>query len=255
MNDLEKIFSEKLHNYKTPPPAEGWEQLSAALDAEEKGRKKIYLWRVAAAILLLFIVGVSWQSSQSTLDNSTLSEELEPDTSSKSPAYETVPEQLALSDKKESIPAIAEVETQKVAKDKRNSVEPKDHVKELNSAPKLVAQAPQDELVTQTSSTPVESPNKIMEEQLKSFEIMEVEPLELNETDLLAVDVPTTKFSEPVTIIYKPGAEQLYEEDKANALDFLSELKNSNISFSEIRNAKSELLAKVFNKKENEVTR
>ncbi len=260
MNDFDKIFSDKLHHYKSTPPANGWEQLNAALDKEQRAKKKIIFWRVAAAILLLAVAGTSWWIStnprktmiadQTSVETNVLVEvEEKPNPDSG---------QLALEESvnNDQTEKLASVSSKAQTEEPAVFAEDEDHKhkkvttekRQLQHTPKVSTNVA---LATEESS---DSTALLPGKSIQTIETLAVQPLGLVESELVAMEALPTKVSPPVTIIYKPGAQSLENEGKNVALEFLSELRNANISFSEIRNAKTELLAKVFSKKENEVT-
>lgn len=263
MNDFDKIFSEKLYNHKTPPPANGWDQLNAALAKEQHAKRKIIFWRVAAAVLLLLIGGSGWWIGRQQHEATQLADDKRVETkvsemSGNEFSAKEDTNQLALEEKQNVNPAAG---TNTQSAENHNNTPNHTSVKspERQSKAEVNKQEPQLEQEAQPvlASTEEEEINSSAGEpnveQIQSVETLTVEPLAPLEKELLAMEPQKTELSTPVTIIYKPGAAP-NEGEKNIALELLSELKNTNITFSDIRNAKAELLAKVFSKKENEVT-
>ncbi|MDF9797669.1 hypothetical protein OKW21_002932 [Catalinimonas alkaloidigena] len=263
MHDFDKIFSEKLYHHKTPPPANGWDQLNSALDKEQHAKRKVIFWRVAAVVLLLLLGGTGWwfgsqPQTDTQLADKNSTETIIPKASEKDFSPEEETNLLALEEKRSSNTTADtnERSDKNQNNDAENIVkqplskEPKDMLNKQNTQPTPHAQlvyASRDE----KQSDNFDDEPKL--EQIQRVETVNVEPLAPLEKELLAMEPVKTDINTPVTIIYKPGAAP-DDEEKNIALELLSELRNSNISFSEIRNAKAELLAKVFSKKENELT-
>ncbi|MEK6481865.1 hypothetical protein WJR50_30260 [Catalinimonas sp. 4WD22] len=259
MNDFEKIFSDKLHNYKTPPPTNGWDQLNAALDDKKKAKRKIVFWRAAAAVLLLFVAGVSWWGIQPQSGESSIADENSVGTTL--PQVDEQEQPSAPLAFEEENAASLQAQEQDVPQNKMK-VEETEPQKTDEKAAKSSAkkEKPQHDALPQTESLLASAEEEKADvpevqplEEVQAVEALAVEPLILAKDELLALEPMKTKVSTPVTIIYKPGNVP-DDDDKNLAMELLSELKNTNISFSEIRNAKAELLAKVFSKKENEVS-
>lgn len=259
MNDFDKIFSEKLYNHKTPPPTNGWAQLNAALDRENKAKKKIIYWRVAAVIALLLLAGIAWWGIDEDLQKVPVGEQMQIPAEEpallelqmdKEPKSLALKEELAptdLDEKQESIPEKSEkANAQHTNEEKNIRTKNKEQTQNEKSDLTLASIEVSDSLKVQ----PIEN--------IQPVETLAVEPLAIAESELLALESVKARVSPAVTIIYKPGnvgSENLeINDEKSIAMELLNDIKNSNISFSDIRNAKAELLAKVFSKKENEVT-
>lgn len=263
MNDFDKIFSEKLYNHKTPPPANGWDQLNAALAKEQHAKRKVIFWRVAAAVLLLLIGGSGWwigsqhQEATQLADDKRVETKVPEVVDNEFSAKEDT-NQLALEEKQYANPSagnnVQSTENYNNTPDNTSVKSPEKQSKaEVNKQEPQVEQQTQPMLASTEEEQMNNSAGEPNVEQIQSVETLTVEPLAPLEKELLAMEPIKTELSTPVTIIYKPGAAP-NEEEKNIALELLSELKNTNITFSDIRNAKAELLAKVFSKKENEVT-
>lgn len=256
MNDFDKIFSEKLHNHKTPPPANGWDQLNAALDKEQNTKKKVVYWRVAAAITLIFLTGIVWWGMHKDLQQVPVADESpmpveEPNLLEQQ--MDEKPGQIALND--ELAP------TDLTKKQKNISEKSAESVVEHRSEEKKIEKKQEKQTQSALASAEIETTDTTTIqpiENVQTVEALALEPLTITKNELLALESVKSRVSTSVTIIYKPGttsADQFEEtEDKGLAMELLNDIKNSSISFSDIRNAKAELLAKVFSKKENEVT-
>lgn len=247
MKNFDHKFSEKLYNHKTSPPADLWEKLDGSLEAERNQKKRFLYWRVAAAVtFLLLTTGVVWYNIDRTIsiENTVVADYEE------EPVQELAPEkpnELAYEQQTGSSVNVTQ-EQKPVAVDPPPVVERE----QKSFSP---ASNPNDRLTAGEKVNPT-SDQAATDARIKVGLLEPVKPsllaVERHESDYTA-SLPITNA--PVTIIFKPGskADKLPEMNKP--LELLADLKNSSFSFSEIRSAKSELLAKVFDKLDNEFSR
>lgn len=244
MKNFDHKFSEKLYSHKTRPPADLWDKLDSSLDDERQEKKKLLYWKVAAAVIFLLLAGsVVWFNVDSTsgADKTIIAEE------KVKPVQKFIPEKqntLALQ-LPDNVPNATDDHTP-LAVDHLpvNVVEPKNHVRSRTSNDMLVANEKndpnKDQIDVRTAIKPLEPVKP---------GIPEIERQEL------ATIASLPKTTDPVRIIFKPGNESDKIQEINKPLELLSDLKNSSISFSEIRSAKSELLTKVFHKLDYEFSR
>jgi len=257
MKDFDKIFSEKLYDHKSPPPSAVWDQLDAALEAEEQRKKKFIFWRVAAAILLLIVAGGAfWFSHEDSKETMAVSPAQTEENTSLQPE-----KQLAQEYPAKDVPSVTEqkadnslaLNQEKVAKPSERKLLSAD--KEV--VPKENTEMPQTDENTEERQFLADD-NTDDPELISKVNPLELQTLEAASVEMLALDMQQPMINAPVELIYKPGEVSPKNEsnaDRENALELLADLKNSGINLAEIRSAKSELLAKVFNKLENEVIR
>lgn len=245
MKNFDHKFSEKLYSHNTSPPADLWDKLDSALDAERQEKKRILYWRVAAAVTLLLLIGsVFWFNIDGTAqtDTTIMAEE------KVEPVQEIVSEKqntLALQDNIEDAHDLAQDdipidnEPVPVEKDDLNT----------NSHPSA-----SNKMLAQTEKVDQNNDQLVLRKGLGPLKPIGPDLPEI-ERQMLATITSLPKTSDPVTVIFKPGNKPDKIQEINKPLELLADLKNSSISFSEIRSAKSELLAKVFNKLDNEFSR
>lgn len=243
MKDFDKIFSEKLYDHKTPPPADLWGAMDEALDHEQNKKKKIIFWRVAAAIALLLVAGTPFWVNQDTVSPFQLSEENASSVESVQP----------IAPRQQDVLALEESEVSREMEERGSK-----QTESVSESPATFA-----EQYTQTKAAAVEETNTMEELTPEPKRALPPELEKINPTQPtlaeLSSDQPATLAVLPqnpdrVTIIYSPG-EPLQKADKGKPLEVLADIKNTGISFAEIRSAKSELLAKVFNKLDQDIIR
>lgn len=246
MEDFDKIFSEKLYNQKTAPPPDLWGAMDEALDREQRNKKKIIYWRVAAAVLLLMVAGgLLWINDNSATTPTEMSKvnEASPET-----VEELKPEQydaLAL-----------DRATDNPLQDKEEQAN-HEATQTPDKSVKLVERVESEDAdrADQPAIFQVKNPDRGNVEKTELEKMQPIQPaLAGLEADQPATLVFLPDYPETVTIIYKPG-EGKSEVEMGKPLEMLADIKNSGISFAEIRSAKSELLAKVFLKLDNEILR
>ncbi|WPP50574.1 hypothetical protein [Catalinimonas niigatensis] len=229
------------------------------MDIEEKVKKKLVYWRVAAAILLLLMSGAGWLGIHHHSPLYSLADETNVDTEAPNEVGKHLGKDSAQSTLENNTATADQPEEERLEKKNITPVTKSkpDEIKKVEKRQNRARQTPQPTLASAeiekmdtTEMQPIEN--------IQSIEKLAIEPLTIVQNELLALESVKSRVSTSVTIIYKPGttsADQLEEtEDKGLAMELLNDIKNSSISFSDIRNAKAELLAKVFSKKENEVT-
>jgi hypothetical protein len=244
MKDFDKIFSEKLYQHKTPPPAELWDAMDEALEHEQNKKNKIILLRFAAAVALLLLAGSLLWIKESAESPVQLSEERQTSPDRVEPFLQQQPDALALEDINERMeekeePAARQVEI-------------------LPENPSMIADQyvqPSGESSDQTTAAEAKNttPKKVLPNKLEK--INPIQPVLAESHKNKPVTLATLPVNpETVTIIFKPGKPK-HNAESAKPLEMLADIKNSGISFAEIRSAKSDLLAKVFNKLDQDIIR
>jgi len=245
MKNFDHKFSEKLYSHKTSPPADLWDKLDSALDAERQEKTRNLYWRVAAAVTLLLLIGsVVWFNIEGTTQTNIAMKSEE----KVEPVQELIPEKhnaLALQEKMEDAPGLAQdyipIDNEPVPDEKDES--------NTNSHP-IVS----NKMLAQTEKVDQNKDQVVLRNGLRPLKPIGPDLPEI-ERQVLATVTSLPKTSDPVTVIFKPGNKPDKIQEINKPLELLADLKNSSISFSEIRSAKSELLAKVFNKLDNEFSR
>lgn len=244
MKEFDKIFSEKLYHHKTTPPADLWGAMDEALDREQNKKKKIVFWRVAAAIALLLVAGSLFWVNQDAPSPVQLSEE---NASSLESVQPVAPRQQD---------ALASEEEREVSREMEERV-PKQTESVSESPATIPHQYAEAKAETPKGATSVDEVSPVTNRALPP-ELEKINPRQPTLAELSS-DQPATlaalpQNSERVTIIYRPG-EPLEKAEKGKPLEVLADIKNTGITFAEIRSAKSELLAKVFNKLDQDIIR
>ena len=249
MKDFDKVFSDKLYDYKSPPPTDLWNQLDNALIVEQQKKRKVFFLRIAAAVSLLLVAGsLIWVNSDIQKGE---------DMAKVKPAIESIAQP---DDNAKNADQLANRDLQAQV-EKPTSEEP-NHAKQAQTlqAKKPQAAAPDNKMAKPQLAKIKEEPkdNSITDTSEKT----EIDPLVPESAQLIPQQLATLDSEIPdipmnVIIIYKPGQQNLSNKqtESTKPLELLADLKNSGISLSEIRSAKSDLLAKVFNKLDNEFTR
>lgn len=244
MEDFDNIFSEKLYNHKTAPSSDLWGAMDEALDREQRNKKKIIYWRVAAAVLLLMVAGgLLWINDNSA----TMPAEMSKVNEASSETVEAL--------KPEKYDALAlESATGNPLPDKEEQA---NHVATPtpDTSVKFVEQVESEDAGRTDQPDIVQNKNPDRDN-VEKTDLEKIQPLQPALADLEA-DQPAflaaiPEYPETVTIIYKPG-EGKAKVEMGKPLEMLADIKNGGISFAEIRSAKSELLAKVFLKLDNEI--
>ena len=264
MKDIDKIFSDKLYNHKTPPPEGLWDQLDDALDESSKKKWAFIYWRVAAAVILLLIAGGLWfvntDEAPEKLANETKTRPYKNEQPAVTePDMQQEPTQSALTFDK-----VPEAQHQPVvdANGDTDIALPKASQSSPEVGNQVVKQAPEEETPSRRGQLTEADPLKPYAEEDESKdsrvlldlpETMPVQGLATLETSSEVTDAKTS-----VTIIYKPGAKAGLSANNTGtnkSLNLLADFKNNSISLSKIRNAKSDLLAKVFNRIDQDILR
>ncbi len=248
MKDLDKSFSDKLYNHKTTPPADLWTQLDDALETEQRKKRKGIYWRMAAAVSLLLVAGSLFWLNTDKHENETIARVQS--------AQKTLPRQKARpADKRaralQENPPQNKVSATMPRQEKKNQpvqtkekppVRPDYHGKALLQ-PAESLENPEDRHTVENTTVP--NP-------------LTPEPAKLGRQQPAVLDTEGPYDPVAITIIYKPGkqsGEDTGQSEPNSPLELLAELKDSGISFTEIRSAKTELLAKVFTKIDNKLSR
>lgn len=252
MKDFDKIFSEKLYNHKTPPPASLWDQLDDALEAEQRQNKKVFWWRIAAAIILLMIASsLFWLQMEQDEGEKVAETHQAPELPKEQP--EIAPEEI---DPLAKAPAPAPtLPDSRVKQSLEKTVKPSKGEK-MHGSQEAVSQEKEPYLAEAHNSSA--KSDAVEKSAIHEIEPLTPEPVKLESQQLANLETEFTNSPGAVTIIYKPGQKttaNVDQTDLSKPMELLADLKNSKITVSEIRNAKSDLLAKVFNKIDNEFSR
>lgn len=84
-NELDELFRQKLAQSKLTPPSSAWEKVNGNLHAEKKHKGVIFWMKIAASILVIFVL--SWVL---LLNNTTPAESITPQTAAVTPKVEKV---------------------------------------------------------------------------------------------------------------------------------------------------------------------
>ncbi|MEM6842806.1 MAG: hypothetical protein AAF632_11315 [Bacteroidota bacterium] len=228
MNDIEKLFKEKLAQHPVAPPPGVWEQLQQAQAAKQQ---KGGWWWVAASVALLFSLGSIFLLNHRP-DSSTDRVAIELDfAESQQPLAQLPP---VPSVKKEAV-----VEKQAVYEQPERISRP--DVMERNLEPEQAIEpiVPSVTLAKIEPTVPGEGTF-----QLSGPVLTEALP----ELAIAQVSMPERQS---ITIIYKSGSKEKTESKKPleKAFAFLAQVKEGEVGFSELRSAKSEIIAKAFSSK------
>ncbi|WKN40547.1 hypothetical protein [Tunicatimonas pelagia] len=227
MNDIEKLFKEKLSQHPVAPPPGVWEKLERT---QVQKKKKGAWWWMAASVVFLLLAGVTFVfTQQPTTTNDTVAIEL---------------------------PKVGS-ETLETVTAKMPKPLPKNLPKVIEPTP--VAETRLATTVITQKTDPEESTAEIVQRLASIDKVKTTSPQEpqytvnqLPETDLIADASARAKTA--VTIIYKSGKadESVEEEPKKplrKAIAFLADIKYGGVGFSELRSAKSEIISKAFTNK------
>lgn len=241
MKDIDQLFADRLRHHRREPSVQAWDKLDDALDREYKP-KTLWLWgRVAAALLLLIVATlVSYHALEDIRGEAQMSYEL-PATASGIhlpepglPSLSTLPQAANPEDGKHTASPVR-LAVRKQGKQSSNNQVSEPTTTDSRESKKSVTSLNEGE-----PSIPEPLPELTGQKTLGLLAVAESLP---------AVNEAEPEVQGTVTLIYKPGPGQA-ADDKKGPLSFLSDLKNSPISLSELRNAKSALFAKVIDKKE-----
>lgn len=251
MKDIDKLFSDKLYNHKTPPPANLWDQMDGALEAEQRQKRKVLWWRVAAAVtFILMTSGLLWL--QMDQDKT----EIVAETTNQAP--ELPMEQPEIDSEKIAPMAQATepADTEPRNQPKQIKEQTLESLKSDNTTGSTQKEAGKETVPQLAEGRSVKDGND--QSELPEIKPLSPEPVQLESQRLALLETEVAQSPSTVTVIYKPGQKtqgRVKQQDLNKPIELLSDLKNNKISFSEIRSAKSDLLAKVFNKIDNEFSR
>ena len=224
MDDIEKLFKEKLAQHTVAPPPQVWEQLE---QAQEK--KKGAWWWMAASVAILLLAGVALVFTQQSTINDTVAIDL-PSIQSETPDLPTIEMLKPLPKHLPNVagPAVAAKITPSVTTISSTSTS---QAAEVNTTtyPATLAKI--------ETISPVVSQSSL--DQLPQT---------------LLVAEATVPPRTTVTIIYKSGkaddsATEEHKKPLKKAFAFLADLKEGGVGFSELRSAKSEIIYKAFSSK------
>lgn len=240
MKDIEKLFEEKLKDHKVMPSPQSWDKLQQQMQGgTKKGMAPVFSWRIAAAVALLlaaaFLVrdfNVNEKTQPATnLVQQQQTQQTERHQDGKSIAEVAKGDMLQESPQAAALPQPKEV--QKTGSDMRKTDTPVQQQTVYKQAE-----------VSQSEPQPVLAHvPKVASQQLHR----------LNDVTDGQITVPsgpsfvaTSQKHMPVKIIYKGEVLGEVENKDYRAFAFLDNLKGSGLSFSELRQAKDELVAKAF---------
>lgn len=232
MKDIENLFEEKLKNHKVTPAPQSWDKLQQQMQGgTKKGMVPMYAWRAAAVILLLagaFLARDVYVNEEKTKPATNMAQQ----------------QQIQHIERHQD-----DISNAEVAKDDL-----------LQESPQAVA-LPQTKEVQKTATPVHQTINKLADvSQAEPQPVLALIPKVASQqahrlsgvTDGRMITVSDPAFvaaSEkhmPVKIIYKGEAPDEVEHKDFRAFAFLDHLKTSGLSFSELRQAKNELVAKAF---------
>jgi len=231
MNDIEKLFKDKLQHHPVTPPAEVWETLQSSLQQQQR-KKRAGWWWMAASITLLATVGAFFYlNNQPTV----------------------LPKGSEIANNPAAVQPVEPIQSQS----------PSAEFQDDSTAP-IATIRPQP--LSAKAATPVSSVSMPSTYVVKKVERMQpITRLELNsleettlkskpmllQNSLVAVAQTPDEDTPTVTIIYKSGGGEVKEENTnknplAKAANFLASIKENGVGFSELRSAKSEIISKAF---------
>lgn len=240
MKDIEKFFEEKLKDHKVMPPPQSWDKLQQQMQGgTKKGMAPIFSWRIATAVALLLAVAflvrdfnvhektqaatniVQQQQTQQTerhQDDKSIAEVAKGDLLQESPQAAAKPQPK---------------EVQKTGSDMRKIDTPAQQQTIYKQAE--VSQAEPQPVLTHIP--------KVASQQLHRLN-------DVTDGQVIIASAPsfvaTSQKHMPVKIVYTGDAPAEDENNNYRAFAFLDNLKGSGLSFSELRQAKDELVAKAF---------
>lgn len=240
MKDIEKLFKEKLKNHQVVPPAQSWEKLHEQLHAKQKKLTMLY-WKIAASILVFVgavvvayvYLGGDSQPSRVISDN-TVQQALPGTKREDTPSGKDNKAEERENISVEKQPAIEEEASDRIKKEKLppaiNAIREEKVDNETLPDPYFLAEVPKIQSATVHALATKE----------QAANLASVIPAPLHE------DNP------PIKIIYKGAKPQEKNSTLEKTLAFLDHLKSTPISFSELRQAKDELITRAFSFKDNE---
>ncbi|MGB3588683.1 MAG: hypothetical protein WBA23_19200 [Tunicatimonas sp.] len=227
MDDIEKLFKEKLAQHPVAPPPGVWEKLQQTQVQE----KKIGAWWwMAASIALLLLAGAAFIFTQ------------QPPTTNDKVA-------IVLPKIQSKIPKLASEDMPKPL---------------LKHTPETVAAIPQAEVLSPTA-TVSQVPASEKSQTRATQRLVSIDKIETTSPQEYQPKVnplrPAARIADvsvqpktAVTIIYKSGKvdnEAIEEPNRPlkKALTFFADIKEGGVGFSELRSAKSEIISKAFSSK------
>ena len=255
MNHLDKIFNNKLKHHKTDPPDNLWDKIDTALEENNRKKKAFMYWKVAAAIVLILSAGVGiyqfngQNGSTQLADTTQLDESFQNESKGLNSQRGPSPKQLEETVKDIDPPIV----TRKVETTKGENLGQTQGLENINNESKL------DIYANESPSEDAKNELILQLTQIDKVKPMNIDTSTFSSFELLASLENLSPVSLPITVIYKPGSAQntvaADQNDTTNPLALLAELKSSGLGFTEIRSAKSALIAKVFSKIESETSR
>ncbi|MEM9832529.1 MAG: hypothetical protein AAF944_17985 [Bacteroidota bacterium] len=230
MNDIEKLFKEKLAQHPVAPPPGVWEQLQQAQAAEE--REGGWWWIAASVALFLLLGSVFLINYRSIAPANSVATELKSGEDQK--AVEKI-SPVPLAEEK----VIAKVQTTPLEKIK--SIPVANEVRK-NSELKLPVEAVEIKRPTTLAKLNPTIPKTTEYDLPKLVQVLPDQ----------AIAQALGKANQSVTIIYKSGTVKKSEPNRPleKAFAFLTNVKEGGVGFSELRSAKSEIISKAFSNKQ-----
>ncbi|MEM9671000.1 MAG: hypothetical protein ACFB15_27700 [Cyclobacteriaceae bacterium] len=240
MNDIEKLFKEKIQHYPVTPPAEVWETLQDSLQ-QQRQKKKAGWWWMAASIVLLATAGAFFYlNNQPTV----------------------LPESRGIANNPVVVQPVEPLKSISPGSDTESEV---NHTAPLATVqPKLLPVE-----TTESSVAVVAQTTRVINnpERMRPVARLDISPLEEENTsinpmlqpkNLIAIAKMPVESTPTVTIIYKSGGEEVKEENTnknplTKAANFLASIKENGVGFSELRSAKSEIISKAFSSKRDPI--
>ncbi len=245
MNQIEKLFADKLKNHKTEPSPLAWDRVVEELN--KNSSKKAFPWlKVAAAIIILLLATfliIQLNNNTEDLTNGEVisSTEKAPSAQEKQNSQEkdTVipevqpPQPLAENDQKAADARL--VSDRPIQKDAQRKTKKIPVHKTVQSDPQTLAKAEPVEKLSVPDKLDSQSPD--------------LQELPVEDPELLASAATAASF-ETVTVIYKSHEveEQPEPKKKSRFLEVVQDIKNGELSLAELREAKNDLIASAIDK-------
>ena len=239
MNDIEKLFSEKITHHEVAPPPDAWDTLSETL--RQNRRRRMWYWSAAAVLLLL----------GATLSGILLMQ----------PPTETTLTQLPTNvpgpvEKVEPLPADTDEAFPVAVKEMLRL--PAAGLDEVSSQERPVALVNERTVVksasvpvTETKEDAIESDHASTSSQTLVVDASRYKNPTSDDTVSRAESLPDPSS---VTVIYQPNQSTLAKKNSlGQRIDkTLTFIEDHGLGFHELRSAKSNLLEKVFSKEKEE---
>ncbi len=240
MKDIEKLFEEKLKHHQVSPAPQSWDRLQQQMQGKYKKRAiPMFAWQAAAVVVLLagaslirhFYVQQTQSSGNVAQQQVHLPKEAEQDTGSTRVYSHDSPQKPT--------PPVAQWQPEEVTKAKHKKLE--QVVRAQQSFSQQQASRAPSEVRPEAVALPGEVP-QVASQQVHRFTATADEAsARMAEPSFVAI----TERHMPITITYKADPMEEKGQDR-KVFAFLDNLKSSNISFSELRQAKDDLVAKAF---------